>query len=136
MSDYGISVKLADGTVVFDTTKKTLKVQSGASPAHSAILTYTFTSEPSAGTLNLFTITHGYSYIPMVLCFWSFDNITFYLVPSGFLIDGFGSNEWDCGANSTDVTINYIKIGAPLTPMLGRTVYFKYYISTEDGVTN
>ena len=139
MSDYGIKVTLpGSDDIVYDMTKKVLKVQTGASPAHSATFSYTFSSEPGNGTLNIRTIAHGYSYAPLALMFWSTDNVKFYLMPAYFNTDfTFGGRmQFKYYTNSTNLVVDFIRTATTTASVNGLTYYFKYYITTEDGITN
>ena len=145
MTDYGIKISLPGSTtdsesteIVIDSSRKTLKVQSGANPAHSDILSHTFNSDPGPdSTTTLFTIEHEYNYTPQALVFWSTDNDTFYMMPATFNLSFAPdfSNQLRYRTTESALIIEFIANGTPPSPV-GNTYYIKYYITTEDGVTN
>ena len=144
MADYGIKITLPENSfdnessnIVIDSSQKVLKVQSNADPAHSNILEYTFLTTPAAdSTTNLFTIDHGYNYTPMAIVFWSPNRNDFYLMPATVALDfGIYSLNLRYKTNETSLLIDFVIIGTPPS-VVGNTYYIKYYISTEDGVTN
>jgi len=131
-----MKVLLPDGeTTVFDTSNKTLKVQSGATPSHSNVIDYTFLTEPTEDFI-LEAIPHGYTYEPMALVFWSTDNSTFYMMPARINSDISGYHEFTYETNETELRIMLHIQDAPPFTLIGNRYYFKYYITTEDGVTN
>ena len=116
---------------------ESIKLATDKSPEHFGVLDYTFTSEPSSGITNIFSIDHGLGYAPMVMAY------TFVHSQSGGddiysmfrLPMYFNFYEWAfmCTADSTHLKIDLWMnpSNSPQPTMTGRSYDFKYYIFVE-----
>lgn len=127
------------------------KIVLGNEPSHFEYQTYTFGSEPAANsTTTLFTIPHGYDYIPMVIVQMVADefgdtifNLPFiqadslFTPPSTF---GFFEEEFYYYADSTNVYIKFKRTVVDGTrpsgvDKNGTTWSFKHLIFAESGLS-
>lgn len=129
-----LAFELEQGSVT--SQYSTPKIKPNQTPKHVDVPTYTWGSNPAAGTYTLITIAHGYSYTPMQ---WSMMSHTIYTVGSFYrtLPVLFGGANSDLFYAYTDATNFYVKlkrVGTGATNISGSTLTVKYMIFAEDGV--
>ena len=120
---------------------ESIKLATDKSPEHFGTLNYTFTSEPSSGITNIFSIDHGCSYIPMVMAYTFVhsqsggdDIYSMFRLPTYF---NWYYCAFMCTSDSTHMKIDFwmepasLLFPPPQPTMTGLSYDFKYYIFVE-----
>ena len=140
MSDWGLKASLPGYDVMTATPEQcavhssysSLMAKSGQTPTHAGNVTVTFVNNPPSATdTTLYTIAHGYSYTPMVLCSGRFNDGLSEL--AGTLpLEPTATLSIFATADATNV---YIKINrdAAWGSIIGNILLVSYYIFAQTG---
>lgn len=142
-NDYGIKIALPG----FDVTKATpeqcavhsgydtMKIKNTASPEHFGVINLTATSTPST-TVNVFTMSHGYSYRPASIIHWSDSSraIAPYSVTGFYPLNATFDQFFVAYCTDTQFKIDYVNNAlSGAATITGNTYKIRYYIFANDG---